>query len=86
MLNSPPFTARAPIRISTLEDFQRYGYSLAAFCDQCFRRHEFDIGELIAAGHGETSIVDLKPRCLDSGNPAQKLVSPPHLTFTGYPR
>ena len=85
MTNLPSSEDLAPITIDTMDDFKRYGYSLAAYCDQCSRHHEFDIEELISTAHGETSIVNFKPRCRDYGNPAQKLVSPPRPPFTGYP-
>ena len=67
---------KQPIIVDTMDDFQAHGYSLAAFCDGCFRHHEFDIEDLIAKGHGGTSITAIKPRCSKCGEPAQKLVSP----------
>ena len=85
MTNLPSSEDRAPITIDTMDDFKRYGYSLAAYCDQCSRHHEFDIDELISNGHEQTSIVNFKPQCRECGNTAQKLVSPPRPAFTGYP-
>jgi len=86
MKNLRPTATRAPISIDTIFDFKRYGYSLEAYCDRCFRHHEFNIDQLITIGHGETSIVNIKPRCSGCGDLAQKIVSPFRPKFTGYPR
>jgi len=77
---------KQPIVIDTMADFKRHGYSLATFCDECSRYHQFDIDELIANGHGQTSIVNIKPRCNECGKRAQKLVGPKRAIFDGYPR
>jgi len=79
-------SAKKPIVIDTMEDFKTHGYTLAAFCDACSRHHEFDIEDLIAKGHGGTSITAIKPRCSTCGERAQKLVSPPRSVFDGYPK
>ena len=77
---------KQPIIVDTMEDFKRFGYTLAAFCDVCFRHHEFDIEDLIAKGHGGTSVTAIKPRCSKCGERAQKLVSPSKPEFYGYPK
>jgi len=85
MLGFSPTTPRAPASMDTMIDFQRYGYSLVAHCNQHFRNHEFDIDKLIVARYGEISIITLKPVCSVCAS-AQKLVSPFHPNFTDYPR
>jgi hypothetical protein len=77
---------KQPIVIDTMADFKRHGYSLATFCDECSRYHQFDIDELVANGHEETSILNIKPRCNECGRRTQKLVSPKRAIFGGYPR
>ena len=76
---------KQPIVVDTMEDFKRFGFTLAVFCDACTRYHEFNIDDLIAGGHGGTSITAIKPRCSRCGERAQKLVSPRRPEFTGYP-
>ena len=73
------------IVVDTMEDFKSHGFTLAAFCDACTRYHEFNIDDLIAGGHGGTSITAIKPRCSQCGERAQKLVSPRRPEFDGYP-
>ena len=77
---------KQPIVIDTMADFKHHGYSLATFCDECSQYHQFDIDELIANGHGQTSILNFIPRCIEFGKRAQKLVSPKREIFDGYPR
>ena len=79
-------SAKKPIVIDTMEDFKAYGHTLAAFCDACTRYREFNIDDLIAGGHGGTSITAIKPRCSQCGERAQKLVSPRRPEFDGYPQ
>ena len=77
---------KQPIVVDTMEDFKRFGFTLAVFCDACTRYHEFNIDDLIAGGHGGTSITAIKPRCSQCGERAQKLVSPRRSEFDGYPK
>jgi len=67
---------KQPIVIDTMAVFKHHGYSLATFCDECSRYHQFDIDELIANGHGQTSIVNIKPRCNECGKRAQNSLAP----------
>ena len=77
---------KQPIIVDTMDDFKAHGYTLAAFCDACSRHSELDIEDLIAKGHGGTSITAIKPRCSKCGERAQKLVSPRRSEFDGYPK
>ena len=73
------------LSLETLADLAEARYGLAAYCLNCNRWHDFDIGELVER-YGNRSIVKFKPRCSICGERAQKQVSPPMPRFEGYPK
>jgi len=53
--------------LNTLRTLYEHGYRISVFCRPCGRHVFLDVPALMAAGHGERTVVGLPVRCQDCG-------------------
>lgn len=71
------------ISLRTVTDLHEQGHALALFCPACDRWSIADLEGLIGAGRGSLAVTDVRFRCRDCGELAEKQVRPPVPTVSG---